>query len=106
MKKLVLEVLTTPWCKLLRVKEQEDREWRFTYKEFDLVSAMHPDIDFNPGFSRVWGLYVRGTDRPRDAKILVVPSDEWLAKCQAAVRAYNTSNPHAPPPHEGVEEIE
>lgn len=103
MKKLVLEVLTTPWGKLLRVKEQEERDWVFTYDEFDLKSAMHPGIDFSPDARWVWG-----DIGARDNVILVVPSEEWLSGCRAAVAEYNRhfASASAPEPGAHVEVIE
>jgi hypothetical protein len=40
---------------------------------------------------------------------MLVPSDEWLSRCRAAVRAYNeyfADKPTATPAQDGVEVIE
>ena len=111
MKHLKLEVLTTPWCKLFRIVEQthrwgefgDDGQRCFSHAGFILTSSVYtmPDGDN--------GLWCRGDYRPDDNKIMLVPSDEWLSRCRAAVRAYNeyfADKPTATPAQDGVEVIE
>lgn len=90
MKKLVLEVLTTKWGKLVRVKEQTHRGDEFGIKTeifiastyFEIMSGDYPDIK-NGRFC------VRGLDSSLDNEILAIPSEEYLAKLRVAVREYN-----------------
>lgn len=93
MKRLVLEVLTTKWGKMLRIKEQTHRGDDFngckgcvfaSTNGFGLLSKVSPSIETDV-------LYVRGSDASRDNDILVVPSLVWLTKCAKAVKEYNES---------------
>ena len=110
MKKLVLEVLTTKWGKLLRVKEQTHRGGDFgnnldffmSSSGFRIESHSSPEIQYE-------AFYIRGHSRGKDNTILVVPSDEWLDKCRVAVREYNenfSDKPIEPKPTDDVEVIE
>jgi len=92
MKHLKLEVLTTAWGKFLRVASQTHRlhgfgeggSSSFIHSGFYLASGNYPDIIHSEP-----ALYVCGNDSTQDKNILIVPSEEWLEKCRAAVRAYN-----------------
>ena len=93
MKKIVVEVLTTKWGKLLRIKEQtkirsefgKEGENIFTSSEdFSLQSCRH--IQVMPG---VETLYVRGDVLEYDNHIIWILSEEWLTQCRKAIREYN-----------------
>jgi hypothetical protein len=93
MKHLRLEVLTTVWGRLLRIVKQthrgssfgNDQEGNaFLHDGFRLTSLCRPAIQCGG-----LGFFARGSDTGDDYIILAVPSEEWLEKCRAAVRAYN-----------------
>lgn len=102
-KYLKLEALTTKWGKLLRVVEQTHRGNEFgkdgLWEErhefvgengFKLSSPCGPAAGQREPWA--WGagaLYVRGDNRAYDEAIFLVPDDDWLDKCRAAVRDYN-----------------
>jgi len=94
-KKLVLEVLTTKWCKLLRVRGQTGRgedfapQGKFIFNDFRLVSELHPSSEKDT-------LYVWGSRPITDNKVVVVLSEDWLERARAAVRAYNLFYMDAP----------
>jgi len=89
-KHLSIEVNTIAgWGKLLRIKEQTHRGdefgegWnKFIFNDFRLCSAASLTDGCNV-------FYVRGTNESCDNNVILVPSEEWLIKCCAAVRAYN-----------------
>jgi len=91
MKKLVLEVLTTKWVKLLRVKDQTHREnefgalgeHTFTAKN-GFVLRSFCNIGIEAGV-----LYTRGYARAKDDRFVEVPSERWLNDCRFAVKEYN-----------------
>jgi len=91
MKKIVVEVLTTKWGKLLRIKEQtekgdkfgEEDKYQFTSSDgFHLQSYLRIAVEDR-------GLYVRGSIEKHDNSIVWIPSEEWLAQCRKAIREYN-----------------
>lgn len=90
MRKLVIEVLTTEWCKLLRVKEQTHRGMKFVKNGrvfiasngFKLHSSTHLEERFDE-------LYLRGRYKDKDNLIVPVPSEKWLEKLRIAVKEYN-----------------
>ena len=89
-KHLSIEVNTVKgWGKLLRIKEQTHRGdefgegWnKFIFNDFRLCSAASLTDGCNV-------FYVRGTNESCDNNVILVPSEEWLIDCCAAVRAYN-----------------
>jgi hypothetical protein len=91
-KHLKLEVLTTKWGKILRIVEQTHRMEAFGEARhefvgengFKLSSLSEPAAGQDVG-----ALYVRGEDWGKDEAIFLVPNDDWLNKCRAAVRDYN-----------------
>jgi len=98
MRHIKLEVLTTEWCRLLRVVEQTHRNDDFTESGcnnytasngFELDSAEKPAISNNMNNC----LYLRGTGVECDNDIITIPLkwryNEWLSKCRFAVREYN-----------------
>jgi len=94
MKHIKLAVLPTKWGKLVRIIEQTHvgkhfypaGEGSFVFNGFTLTSCTHPDIAPVGEPDR---LYVWGTRPATNHRVLVVPSEEWLKKCRAAVHAYN-----------------
>ncbi|KKS07452.1 MAG: hypothetical protein UU61_C0016G0021, partial [Parcubacteria group bacterium GW2011_GWB1_41_4] len=94
-KHLSIKVKTVKgWGKLLRIIEQTCREgdfgnvneeekfFHFRYDDFILTSGAYPAIGSDQ-------LYVRGAKKEKDNEVLLVPSEEWLIDCCAAVKAYN-----------------
>lgn len=93
MKRLVLEVLTTKWGKLIRVIGQTHRGVAFAHKTnnlsvflatggFNLMSQTSPEYGIDC-------LFVRGSNSDKDKDVIVVPSEEWLSRCEEAVKEYN-----------------
>jgi hypothetical protein len=90
MKHLRLEVLTTKWGKMLRVVEQTHRNDEFG--EMEMNWFLHEDFQLRSDDFldlRDDGLHVRGHLTAEDHAIIIVPSEAWLARCRAAVKAYN-----------------
>ena len=92
MKKLVIEVMYTPWCNLIRIKEQTHVGINFGHNTqpdkyvasngFILVSNNYPDISCG-------ALCVRGLHTAFDRKVMMCPDSEWLNMLKVAVREYN-----------------
>ena len=70
----------------------------FKYGDFVLRSENSPEVmHHNESRAREYGcsdgLYVGGTNSlPHHSRLLVVPSQKWLEKMRAAVKAYNISH--------------
>lgn len=90
MKKLVLEVLTTKWGKLLRVKEQTHYGNEFGIKDYKFIASNGFDICSHTELCILKGLrlYVPEDINPySDSPVFVYDDD--LAKIRVAVREYN-----------------
>ena len=92
MKKLVIEVQEVFGKKVLHIMEQTCR-----CRDFGLSGStrFRADNNFllyseeNPEWSMGDSLHVRGSETHLDDTLIIVPSEEWLARLRIAVKQYN-----------------
>lgn len=89
MKHIKIEIRTTPKGKVGRIVEQTHRGIEFgretksyLHNEFELSSVGYPNSELNKLF--VKGSYDYGADNS-----FKIPSELWLSKLRACVKAYN-----------------
>lgn len=108
-KHLKIEVGEVFGKKVLRIAEQTHRGLDFgrevrgfiASNGFELYSCDKPEAPkASPGLQ----LYVRGNEAGHDLDVVVVQSEEWLAKLRVTVREYNTTFSGEEKP--GIEVIE
>ena len=89
--KLVIEVLTTAWGKIWRVKEQTYRNERFGNGKacFEASNGFVLSSFGSPSLNIGYAARVRGSQAGEDNNICRVSSEEWLANLRVAVKEYN-----------------
>ena len=110
MKHIKIEVLRTKWGnKVLRIVEQThrgvdfgiDSDGVFEHNGFSLRSSEYPSA-----LPTMDALYVRGSSKEDDNRVVCVPSEEWLNALRDAVKAYNRFFANHLEEDENVEVIE
>jgi hypothetical protein len=90
--KLVIEVLTTAWGKLWRVKEQTFIGNQFNNGSYEFRASNNFIIGSSGWPQNIEdGIMVMGNNETRNNEVGIVVSEEWLESLRVAVKEYNAS---------------
>lgn len=94
MSKLKLAVKTVDFdgdeVYLVKVLEQDDREFSFRHNSFDIKTNACPSIDADD--EEIGNFYARGLDKTRDNRVCCTNNKLYIEKLKKAVKACNKEN--------------